>query len=422
MVNKMNFSSLIRKTLPLWIFPIALSGCGSATAPDFSAMSSKYANTLEQYQINMIFQNILRSSENRPVSFLDMPTINGSGSITTTPSLGALFAGGAFPANASYLPISGGLATLTPGVSLTVGNNFNFTQSSLDNAVFWKGYLSELPIENVRYFEHNHIPKEVLLSLVVDEIVITKPNGDTHTLINNPLRPEHPEFQKHLYKLINYGLGAYLVDTSQKIGPPVSANNIKSRFGDNAFQVMKEAGITLQKVNGSSELLFQPIQVSMQYKLCIKTNKYENFIRQEYGPEIFCEETLAEQTKQPSAAKKLQPKIAIRIRSTNNIFEYLGEVVRAQLNTPPYLVTLPPTATTFRDNKGSKNEFALFIVDKNKPTPKPFAAIEALDDSIYSIPSQDNGYSPLAIKLLAQFMSLQKIPGSIPASPSVLLK
>ena len=418
----MNFHSLINRVLPLCIFAFILSGCGSATAPDFSAMSSKYANTLEQYQINMIFQNILRSSENRPVSFLDMPTINGSGSITTTPSLGALFTGGAFPANASYLPISGGLATLTPGVSLTVGNNFNFTQSSLDNAVFWKGYLSELPIENVRYFEHNHIPKEVLLSLVVDEIVIEKPNGDSYTFINNPLRPDHPEFQKHLYKLIEYGLGAYLVDTSQKIGPPISANHIKSRFGDNAFQVMKEAGITLQKVDSYPEVLFQPIQISKQYKLCIKTNKYENFIRQEYGPEIFCEETLAEKTKKPSAAKKLQPKIAIRIRSTNNIFEYLGEVVKAQLNTPPYLVTLPPTSTTFRDNKGAKNEFALFIVNKDKPTPRPFAAIEALDDSIYSIPSQDNGYSPLAIKLLAQFMSLQKIPGSIPASPSVLLK
>jgi len=422
MVNKMNLLSLLRRALPAIALSASLGGCGSATAPDFSAMSSKYANTLEQYQINMIFQNILRASENRPVSFLDMPTINGSGSITLTPSIGALFAGGAIPANASYSAISGGLATLTPGLSLTVGNNFNFTQSSLDNAVFWKGYLSELPIESVRYFEHNHIPKEVLLSLVVDEIVIEKLNGDSVTYINNPLRPDHPEFQKHLYKLIEYGLGAYLVDTSQKIGPPISVSSIKSRFGDNAFQVMKEAGIMLQKVDSYPEVLFQPIQVSKQYKLCIKSNKYENFIRQEYGPEIFCEETSAEQIKRQKTAKRLQPKITISIRSTNNIFEYLGEVVKAQLNTPPYLVTLPPTATTFRDNKGAKNEFALFVVNKNKPTPKPFAAIEALDDSLYSIPSQDNGYSPLAIKLLAQFMSLQKIPGSIPASPSVLLK
>jgi hypothetical protein len=419
---KMNFPPLIRNILPLCLLTLALGGCGSATAPDFSAMSAKYANTLEQYQINMIFQNILRSSENRPVSFLDMPTINGSGSITAAPYASAFFAGGVFPANASYQAINGGLASLTPGVALTVGNNFNFTQSSLDNAVFWKGYLNELPIEMVKYFEHNHIPREVLLSLVVDEIEITKPNGESTTLINNPLRPEHAEFQKHLYKLISYGLGASLVDTSQKIGPPLSVTNLKSTFGDNSFDVMKNTGIVLQKVGNPSDLKFQPIQVSQKYKLCINKNKYENFIRQEYGDDIFCEDTLVQQTKQPSAAKKSQPRLTIRIRSTNNIFEYLGQVVKAQLSDKPYMVTLPPTANTFSNKTNASNEYALFVVYRNQSTPRPFSSIEGLDGNLYSIPSENNGYSPLAIKLLAQFMSLQKIPGSIPASPSVLLR
>lgn len=75
-------------------------GCTTGITPDFGQMSSKYANSLEQYQINMIFQNILRASENRPVSFLDMPTINGSGSIGVTPAVSALFSGGAIPYNA----------------------------------------------------------------------------------------------------------------------------------------------------------------------------------------------------------------------------------------------------------------------------------------------------------------------------------
>ncbi|MBU3539465.1 hypothetical protein [Polynucleobacter sp. UK-Gri1-W3] len=412
----------MRRALSAIALSAALSGCGSTGAPDFSQMSAKYANILEQYQINMIFQNILRSSENRPVSFLDMPTINGSGSITTTSYASAFFTGGILPYNASYLPINGGLSSVTPGVSLSVGNTFNFTQSSLDNAVFWKGYLNELPIEMVKYFEHNHIPREVLLSLVVDEIVITKPNGDVVTLINNPLRPDHAEFQKHLYKLISYGLGAFMVDTSLKIGPPLSVANLKSTFGDNSFEVMKSSGIVLQRVGKNSPLIFQPIQVSKQYKLCINTNKYENFIRQEYGDEIFCEVTLAQETKQPSADKKSQPKLTIRIRSTNNIFEYLGQVVKAQLGEKSYMVTLPPSETTFSNKTNGSNEYALFVVYKNQSTPRPFSSIEGLDGNLYSIPSENNGYSPLAIKLLAQFMSLQKIPGSIPASPSVLLK
>jgi hypothetical protein len=422
MDSKMNFLFLVRRALPAFVFTAILSGCGSTGAPDFSQMSAKYANILEQYQINMIFQNILRSSEDRPVSFLDMPTINGSGSITTTPYASAFFSGGILPYNASYLPINGGLNSITPGISLSVGNTFNFTQSSLDNAVFWKGYLNELPIEMVKYFEHNHIPREVLFSLVVDEIIITQPDGSVTYLINNPLRPDYPEFQKRLYKLIGYGLGAYLVDTSQKIGPPLSASNLKSTFGENAFQVMKDSGVVLQRVSSDSNLTFQPIEVSKKYRICINVNKYENFIREEFGDEIFCQETLVQEIKKTNLAKKKQPKVEIRIRSTNNIFEFLGQVVKAQLADPPYMLTLPPTATTFNSNKKTANEYALLVVDKDKSQPRPFSSIEGLDGSIYSIPSQNNGYSPLAIKLLSQFMSLQKIPGSIPASPSVLLK
>ena len=86
------------------------------------------------------------------------------------------------------------------------------------------------------------------------------------------------------------------------------------------------------------------------------------------------------------------------------------------------MVTLSPTATTFNSKTDKLNQYALLVVDKDKPTKKPFAAIEGLDGDVYSIPSENNGYSALSIKLLAQLMSLQKIPGSIPASPSVLLK
>jgi len=197
---------------------------------------------------------------------------------------------------------------------------------------------------------------------------------------------------------------------------------LKSAFGSNALEMMKSADIILQKVGSPSDLKFQPIQASKKYKLCINTNKYQNFVREEFGDAIFCQETLAQELNKPSTQKKQQPKVEIRIRSTNNIFEFLGQVVKAQLADPPYMLTLPPTATTFNSNKSASNEYALLVVDKDKPQQRPFSSIEGLDGSIYSIPSQNNGYSPLAIKLLTQFMSLQKIPGSIPASPSVLLK
>lgn len=413
----------IRKYISLGIASLFLGGCTSPLTPDFGQMSAKYANSLEQYQINMIFQNILRASENRPVSFLDMPTINGSGSIGVTPSVSALFTGGAIPYNASYQVIQGGLSFATPSASLTLNNTFNFTQSSLDNAVFWKNYLSELPKETVKYFSHNHIPKEVILSLAIDDIEIFEPNGKSSVLINNPLRPDHPQFQQSLYKLIDNGFTAELIDTSEKLGPPLTLDKIAPRFGDKAFAMFKESNITLKPVGSSTNPLYQPIQVSSMYKLCINSDQYANYLpTKKYGQTFYCENNSQEDLEKTSAAKKAQPTLIVRIRSTNNVFEYLGKVVRAQLSEKPYLITLPPTVGTFNSSRGKLNQHALLVVNKDKPTPKSFAVIEGLDGGIYSIPSEDNGYSSLAIKLLAQLMSLQKVPGSIPASPSVLLK
>lgn len=419
----MQVSLNIRKYLTLSMACFLLGGCTSTLTPDFGQMSAKYANSLEQYQINMIFQNILRASENRPISFLDMPTINGSGSIGVTPSVSGFFTGGAIPYNASYNVIQGGLSYATSSTSLTLNNTFNFTQSSLDNAVFWKSYLNELPIDTVKYFSHNHIPKEVILSLVIDEIEIFQPNGKSTVLVNNPLRPDHPRFQQYLYKLINDGFTAELIDTSEKLGAPLTIDKVTLRFGDKAFAMFKDSNITLKQVGDSQNLLYQPVQISNKYKICIKSDVYANYLPvKKYGETLYCEDNSEENLQKTSVTKKQQPTLVVRIRSTNNVFEYLGQVVRAQLADKPYLVTLPPTATSINSNKGKLNQYALLIVDKDNPTPKPFAIIEGLDSGIYSIPSTDNGYSSLSIKLLSQLMSLLKAPGSIPASPSVLLK
>ena len=402
---------------------LLLGGCAPALTPDFSEMSAKYAYSLEQYQTNSIFQNILRAADNRMVSFLDMPTINGSGAIGVTPSVSTLFTGGSAPLNAGYNVIQGGFSSVTPSASLTLNNSFNFTQSSLDNAVFWKSYLNELPKETIKYFSHNHIPKEVIMSLVVDEIIIFQPDGKSTVLINNPLRPEHAQFQQYLYKIIDYGITAQLIDGSEKLGPPLTVDKVVPRFGDQAFSMLRDSNIMLKPVGDSKNPLYQPTQVSSKYKFCINSDQYANFLPvKKYGATLYCEDNNPEELQKTSAAKKQQPTLIVRIRSTNNIFEYLGQVVKAQLADKPYIVTLPPSAGTFNNNKGTLNRDALLIVNKDKPTPKPFAMIEGRDGATYTIPSDDNGYSPMAIKLLSQLMSLQKLPGSIPASPSVLLK
>jgi hypothetical protein len=48
--------------------------------------------------------------------------------------------------------------------------------------------------------------------------------------------------------------------------------------------------------------------------------------------------------------------------------------------------------------------------------------MDTVDDVIYSIPQENNGYSTLVINILAQLQTLAKSPSSIPSSPAVLIK
>jgi hypothetical protein len=101
----------------------------------------------------------------------------------------------------------------------------------------------------------------------------------------------------------------------------------------------------------------------------------------------------------------------------------LGQVVSAQLRSSnPYLLTLPPTLSTFNSKAGESNQYALLVINKNMYQKRPFASYEALDGSIYTIPRVNNGYSSIIIDMLTQFQTLAKVPGSVPPSPAVILR
>ena len=87
-----------------------------------------------------------------------------------------------------------------------------------------------------------------------------------------------------------------------------------------------------------------------------------------------------------------------------------------------YMVTLPPSESTYARKVGQENQYALLVVRKNDSSSKSFASVKNLDGNTYSIPSEGNGYSPMVIKIISSLLSLNKIPGSIPTSPGILLR
>ncbi len=400
---------------------LMVGGCTSPFTPDFGAMSAKYATLLEQYQINMIFQNIVRAAHTRPLSFLDIPSINGSGSIAVNPSVSGLFNGGAVVTNAAGLNIAGGLSAVTPSLGATVGKSFNFSQSSLDNAVFWKGFLTELPPETVKYFVHNHLPRELIYSLVIDEIVIQSPDGTTQTYINNPMLDTHPEFQRELYSLIKDGLTPQYVVSSQKIGGIVSESKLQKAHGDNYRQTLLKDNLSLVTMSVTPEKTFQIVSTKPEFKLCLKTNRFSNF-EKDVSRNDYCQVSPISED-EVNVTKEGGSRLYVKVRSTSNIYAYLGEVVNAQLQDKPYLVSVPPPSLEGDPSLVGSTKYAVLVVKKNSEFEGAFAYLDdVLEGNKFVIPMKNNGYSKLSVKTLAEFQTLQKIPGSLTPSPSVLIR
>ena len=85
------------------------------------------------------------------------------------------------------------------------------------------------------------------------------------------------------------------------------------------------------------------------------------------------------------------------------------------------MVTTPPVEAVHSRKDGQSNQHALLVVQKNATGPY-FASVNSLDGNKYSIPATNNGYSTQVINLVSQLLTLNKVAGSVPPSPAVLIK
>lgn len=436
----MNFSS-VRSWLTISTSVVLATACTTPVTPDFSGMSAAYANLLEQYQLNSILSNIVRAAGERPLSFLDIPSINGSGSVSNNVGVSPTVSGftGGIPGG------PGGIASIGPSWSMSAGNSFNFSQSSLDNATFLRGFLSEIPVETAKYFISDNLPKELVFSLVISSIRIQKPDGSVTAYVNNPLLPEHAEFQKLMYELLDKGLSIRPVPNTPPAFASMTFRGAKGGKTDSAAKRRKlpelptgPVGMPPPSMGGYDQSFYGSSGQSFygnslynsygyeapmaergpKYKICLDVGQYSDFRQLEYAPGVYCHTN--DLVINESRSKK--PELLITMRSPNSVFDYLGQVVTVQNQDKPYMVTIPPSKTTPPRKIGQQNQYALLVVNKNAASGRNFASITNLDGDVYSIPAKDNGYSPIVMKFVSQLLSLNKIPGSIPPSPAILMR
>jgi len=398
-----------------------IGGC-SLPSPSFNSMAAEYQNTVEQYNFNNILLNVVRASEGLPLSFLDIPSIVGTGNFSasvggtwTNTSLGA----GVFNAATSSLSLT------VP--STQIGSSFNYTQSSLDNATFQTSFNSKIPLSTVNYFASGNVPGELLLYLMVGSISLVKPDGTVEMYINSPYSTSYDKFQTLLNYLVKYNLTTQINQFATPIGPKLSQTLAATVMP--AYLSAKNAEKMQMKffpAVGKQEAYYQLTQMNEVITLCFGESAFKDEIRKEFGDSYFCSKPVAstqEKIENPgitadAAPVKGKTSIAFGVRSNRDIYQYLGEIMKIQNSQPNSRVTIDPSSPL----SGQESVLVpILVIKKNQNLENPLAKVTYRGNT-YEIPSTDNGYSPTVINIMAQLLNLNKVNGSIPASPAVLIK
>lgn len=420
-----------------------LSGCGLTGSTSFQAMSSSYREVLEGYANDNILINVIRASEQLPMTFLDMPSVVGTGSIgasvgiatnimsTNPASISGFFSSTAANAGSYYAPNAG----------LAVNNSFNFTQSSLDNQSFMQSFLSDLKPEDINSLTNNSAgPKSILYSLVIENIQIRDSYGTVlQHWDNDPTSSNYHEFQRALYRLIHSGLKTEVVPQREVLSGPMELDFVSQNLDKvSPFYTMPNVRLVPVSNKGSSKTatkMYEFVRITPVTRMCLIKTKGEEQLDKQFSDSAFCNphyknsdlpHNLIGDLSTPGLSHDNKHTLAIKLRSPRNIYSFLGSIVSLQLQANPKIIKVK-NSDLFASNPSMVNDInddetsmPLFEVLKNNRSIRPIAAVK-YRGAIYSIPADRTSRSREVLVLLSEILTLSKVPGSIPASPAVLI-
>lgn len=411
-----------------------LTACG--VAPSFSDMSQAYQTEVAKYSNNNLLLNVVRASKQMPMSFLDIPSVLGSGSIGTNAGFSDTWysTGIAGPA----LAAGGGYSNFA-SLGMSTNRGFNFTQSSLDNADFIKGFLSPLNMANVSYFTNGQQPKYLVFNLLIASISFTEKDGKYVSLINDPYSSNYGDFQKAMNLLVSLGLTTEMVQKMNFIGPSFDEKALIDGRIMSTFMNSPNKGGTILKKTVQGKDIYQYAVPEMGFRFCFNPVVAKAEVIDRFGEDLLCNgmagagnavpkldgsKTIKEGTSEKVVANtpsKQKQAFSLQVRSPNDVFSYLGVVTYKQLQSgnKEYVTVPSDQGSLIGDSK--QNVLTPILMVENTVPAKKIAVVD-YDDQIYAVPQINNGFSSATMNILSQLVSICKVAGSIPPSPAVLVK
>ena len=415
------------RLVPLLLISV-LSGCAGLTnSTSFREMSSAYREVLEQYANDNVLLNIVRASKSMPVSFLDMPSVTGSGSINNQMQVGPSIQGVAPGSSVAgfFTPASG--SGFTAGVTLAVNNGFNFTQSSLDNSSFMVSFLSDLKPSAIASLSNSqNATRDVLYSLAIESIEGQDAQGKTLVkFFNDPYSPKYVEFQRMLFNLVRAGITVEQTQSMMPVSAPMDSEMVnRSLQGVATATSIPGTALVPVKLAGGRDGFQVMRMMPPDARICLQQQAADEQLSFRVAQSAYCKSSKASST----AIDKSKPEVTliIKLRSVRNVFEFLGSLVNIQ-NAPDQRVIRVVDSEQVASNSNIEEIYAkskpLFIVKKGTVASDSLISL-VYQGTSYSVPRDDNNetYTNQVLSMLSQMLTLTKVPGSIPLSPAVLIK
>ena len=420
---------------------VGLTACTATGSGSFKDMSSAYREVVEQYSTDNILLNIVRASNNMPLSFLDIPSVVGSGNMAVNASLDINMVSSnpaSVPGFFSATNLSGASSKSGGSVGMSVNNGFTFTQASLDNSAFMLAFLKEIPIEYVDYKGTERLrPKSVEYSLLIDSIELSTANGD-HVIkfINDPMAPHYQKFQEALLLLIEVGLRSERRVASTPVSPLMNETaylKYSQGWGDSFVDNLVKGTLQVVKKNKNGVASYQIYKNNTYSVMCVNKYQAQQLFGDLFSEDVYCENSAKNEVPEAKYSnfltlhKQRNPnlknmKLGIKLRSVGNIFDYLGSVMLVEQQNPAMGVLIHPSKNLLQSYYDSfKNPSPLLKIYKNDSSIKAVTSVTYKGD-VYSIADNDDSYSKIVIEYLSNILTLAKVPGSIPASPAIVVR
>ena len=373
----------------------AATGCASLDH-SIADMSMAYNQTIDRHERDGLLLNLLRAGHGLPMGFTAIPTVQGSAALGVR---GEMEFG--WP----------GIARLaTPGFEAS--RNFSFTLSSMNNERFMGGFLAEIPLHHVHLLSQSStLPRQIVYTLLLDRLQVERAGGEHVLVLNRTGSTAFADFQSQLRRLLEAGLRTESSTEQVPVGPTLSRGEALARLNEVVRQWSagrgEGPGPRLVQAAGDGEPRFQVVMERERARFCMASPAAAG-----NAPEAAMRCSAARLGPDARADAGERP-LGLDVRSTREVFQFVGAVLLAQAR----------TGEALRVQGGDVAEQPLITVRRGPVPPGAIPlATATYRGETWHVPAEDNGHSGVVLELLSLLVSLNTIPGALPNNPAVLLR